>query len=489
MLSFIDRDYSRQIQVLYFIKNSFSPVTTDEIADHIGSSTKTVLAILPVIKNDISMLNFNLKKTKDRKYYLKSEIKDRQICLDEYILFCGKRSLVFSIIEELFHKEKINTVEFCNKRYISQATFSRGKKKIIELLAICDLKLPTYLNGGIIGNENKIRIFYLNFFFSFYGSVEWPFEENIKKNFERFFELKLGELFTSINPKEKNKFYYLIYIIKKRVIKGELIHEKMISFEEVENYEKYYNFMREYLGIYKITDAAIIKNETNFFICAIYTQEIVEFNLSSSFSKNKFEKVIVNLWLDELKKQFNQLITNEEEKFWENRLDLLHISYKYLYYPKKLFSKYELFENNIEKYNPELLKKTHEFFFELMKNKHYKEYRQTQLAHISQSSIIEEYYHYLYCFFYSLKKITKIPIFISDSVGKITKIIIEKQLKIIFGDNIVMRNKIDNQVELIVTSEAYHKNGIDVFIIYSYQDEKVFYKITNRIQEKIYKQL
>ena len=88
-----------------------------------------------------------------------------------------------------------------------------------------------------------------------------------------------------------------------------------------------------------------------------------------------------------------------------------------------------------------------------------------------------------------MKKITKIPIFISDSVGKITKIIIEKQLKIIFGDNIVMRNKIDNQVELVVTSEAYHKNGIDVFIIYSYQDEKVFYKITNRIQEKIYKQL
>ncbi|PLS37033.1 hypothetical protein CYV26_00795 [Carnobacterium maltaromaticum] len=247
--------------------------------------------------------------------------------------------------------------------------------------------------------------------------------------------------------------------------------------------------MREFLSIYKITDSAIIKNETDFFICAIYTQEIVEFNLTGSFSKNKFEMMIVNLWIDELKKQFNQHITNEEENFWEKRLELLHTSYKYVYYPKKLFSKYELFENKTEKYKPELLKKTDEFFFELMKNKHYKEYRQTQLAHISKSSIIEDYYHYLYFFFYSLKKITKIPIFISDSVGKLNKIILEKQLKIIFGDNIIMQSKIDNKVELIVTAEACHKSGIDVFIIYSYQDEEVFYKITNRIQEKIYKQL
>lgn len=263
----------------------------------------------------------------------------------------------------------------------------------------------------------------------------------------------------------------------------------MISFEEVENYEKYYSFMREYLSIYKVTDAAIIKNETDFFICAIYTQEIIDFNLSGSFSKNKFEKVIVNLWLDELKKQFNQLLTSEEEEFWENRLTLLHIRYKYVYYPKKLFSKYELFETNTENYKPELLKKTHGFFLELMKNKDYKEYRQTQLAHISQSSIIEEYYHYLYCFFYSLKKVTKIPIFISDSVGKINKIILEKQLRIIFGDNIIIQNKIDEKVEIIITYEEYHISEIDVFGVYSYQDEKVFYKITNRIQEKIYKQL
>lgn len=150
-----------------------------------------------------------------------------------------------------------------------------------------------------------------------------------------------------------------------------------------------------------------------------------------------------------MKNQFNQTITKEEEFFLKKRLNLLHITYKYVYYPKKIFSEYELFENNTEKYKRKLLKK-HKNFFELMKDKNYEEYSQNQLGHISQNSIIEEYYHYLYCFFYNLKKITKIHIFISDSAGKINKLILEKQLEIIVGDNIIMENKLDSKLELVI---------------------------------------
>lgn len=489
MLNFIDSDYNRQIQALYFIKSSFKPVTVDEIADYVGSSNKTISTILPVIKNDISKLNFDLKRTQDRKYYLESEAKERPICLDEYILFCGKRSLAFSIIEELFHKEKINTVDFCNKRYISQATFSRGKKKLIELLATCDLKLPTYLTEGIIGNEYKIRNFYFNFFTHFYNSIEWPFEENIKNEFERFFESKLGESFSLITLNQKTKFYYLLYIIKKRVMKGDYSREETISFEGIDNYEHYYHFMKDFLSMYKITNSKIIKNETNFFICEIYTQEIVELDLATFFSNNNLELSVNRLWIEEFKKQFKQVLTDREVVVLEKRLNFLHTNYKYVYCPKKLFSKYELFEKNAEKYDTELLKKTKIFFNELMKNQNYKQYRQVQLGHISQNFIIEDYYQSLYCFFYNLKKAGKIPIFISDSVDKINKSILKKQLRIVFGDKITIKKEVDSQVEIILTAEVNQVFGIEEFIIYSYQDEHTFYRVAQRIQEKIYKQL
>lgn len=52
-----------------------------------------------------------------------------------------------------------------------------------------------------------------------------------------------------------------------------------------------------------------------------------------------------------------------------------------------------------------------------------------------------------------------------------------------------MENKLDSKVELVVTSEEYQVKGRKGFLIRSYQDEEMFYKITNRIQEKIYKEL
>ncbi|WP_317914172.1 helix-turn-helix domain-containing protein [Carnobacterium maltaromaticum] len=489
MLNFIDSDYNRQIRVLYFIKSSFKPVTVDEIADYAGSSNKTISTILPVIKNDIAKLNFDLKRTQDRKYYLESEVKGIPISLDEYILFCGKRSLVFSIIEELFHKEKINTVDFCNKRYISQATFSRGKKKLIELLATCDLKLPTYLTEGIIGNEYKIRNFYFNFFTNFYSSFEWPFEEHIKKEFAIFFESKLGESISMISMNQKTKFYYLLYIIKKRIMQGDYSREETVSFEGIDNYEHYYQFMKDFLSTYKIINPKTIKNETNFFICEIYTQEIIELDLGTFFSNDRLELSVTHLWMEEFKKQFKQILTEKEKIVLEKRLIFLHTNYKYVYYPKKLFSKYELFEKNADEYDVELLKKTKKFFVELMKNQNYKQYRQVQLKHISQNFIIEDYYQALYCFFYNLKKAEKIPIFISDSVDKINKSILKKKLRLVFGNKITIKKEVDSQVEIILTSEVTPFCDIEEFIIYSYQDENTFYRVAQRIQEKIYKQL
>lgn len=488
MLNFIDYDYSRQIQVLYFIENSIHPVTIDEISDYMGISTKTVLIILPVIKNDITELDFDLKRTHDKKYYLKSEVEDKQIFLDEYVLLCGKKSLVFSIIKELFFREKIITTEFCEERYLSQATFSRGKKRITELLATCDLKLPKYLTSGISGNENKIRIFYLNFFYRFYGSLEWPFEKNTKMRFENLVDVEFDKVLNTMRLRNKKKFYYLLYIIKTRVIQGNYVCEEKNFFEHIENYDMYIELMKSYLSLYHITNMEIIKNETDFLISALYTQEIVEIQMNFTKS-NSVKSVITKLWVDEVKKQFDQNLTEKEEVLLKKRVSLLHTKYEYGYDQRKIFSKYELCRNTPKQYEKILFEKTKIFYRELMENQTYKEYRKTYLDTVSSNSIIEDYYHYLYCFLYNLKKSRKINIYISDSMGEINKTILEKKLIVVFENRITIKKIIDNTVEIILTADVNKECEIEEFCIASYLEEKKFYKILQRIQWKIYKQL
>lgn len=489
MLKFINQSYRKQIKVLYFINNSLKPVSVDEIATYMKISNRSILSIIGIIENDIVNLNFTLKKTNDKKYYLQAKKKNGTVYLDEYILICGKKSLVFLIVEELFFIGKINTVEFCNDIYISHATFSRAKKQLSILLEEYNLELSIYIRDGILGEEYKIRIFYYLFFNDFYNSIRWPFEKNIEIELENYFKLKLEKLIGKTSNEQKRKFYMLIYTIKKRVMLGHVMKDSMSSFEGIKNYNMYTEFIKEYFATFKVIDSKIIKNETDFFIYAIYTQEIYIDDLEVLFEQNSSEVNITILWIEEFKKVFKKKLTMDEESFLRKSLYISHLNFEYFYNSKRSFSKYELFDFESKILKNEFYENSEKLFLNLMKKKIYIEYIDRISGNISKKKIISEYFYYICVYFYGLEEIKAISIFISESIGQVNKNILEKQLEIVFGNNIKIKEEIDDEIELIITNYGNLESKIEELVFFSFRNKKEFYRIANKIQEKIYKKL
>ncbi|CAD5899702.1 helix-turn-helix domain-containing protein [Carnobacterium maltaromaticum] len=493
MLNFLNDEYIRSLKALYFINNSSHAVSIDEIATQIGSVRKTVATLLNIIKSDLADCNFDLRETSEKKYYLVSK-NQTVIYLDDYILMCGKRSLLFSIVEELFDKGSINTIQFCNDRYISQTTFSRGKKKLTELLEKSQLKLANYVSDGIIGDEYQVRIFYFHFFNHFYYSLEWPFDSFQKEEIAYSIMMEKTSLFENLTMNQKRKLYYILAIMKKRMNQGYGVHPVSISFENNTQYKKIHAFVESYLNVHEIWDTQVIKNETNFFMCVLYTEDIVHLQTDYleyllDYSKdNPINTEISTLWIQTFKKVVKHKLTIEEEVNLHEELNKFHLSTEFLYCNSTLFLN-NLSNQSDEKLNNEIYQYAFKFYQLLLKNKMFRAFREQNLKNVTDKYMIDRYYYYMYYSFLKLKKMKPINLFIADSIERIDKIILTRKLELLFGENIkIVENSIQSET-LILTSTGNNHSKREEITIFSYKDEQNFKKVIQRIHEKIYEQL
>lgn len=493
MLNFLNDEYIRSLKALYFINNSSEPVSIDEIAEQIGTVGKTVATLLNIIKSDIVSCNFDLRETNEKKYYLFSKSKT-DIYLDDYLLICGKRSLLFSMVEELFNKGSINTIKFCNERYISRTTFSRGKKKLTELLEKSQLKLTNYVSDGIVGDEYQVRIFYFHFFNHFYYSLEWPFESFQKEEIEYRVRVEKMSLFENLTMNQKRKLYYILAIMKKRINQGYGVQPVSISFKNNKQYEKIHTFIESYLNVHEIWDSKVIKNETNFFICVLYTEDIIHVQTDYlkyllDYSKdNPINTEINTLWIQTFKKVVKHKLTIEEEMDWHQELNKFHLSSEFLFCDSTLFLN-DLSNQTEKKFNYEIYKYTFKFYQLLLKNKVFREFKEKNLKNVTDKYMIDHYYYYMYYTCLKFKRTKPINLFITDSIGRVDKIILTRKLELLFGDNIKIANNSIQSDTLILTSVDYSRPDCEAITIFSYQDEQNFKKVIKRIHEKIYEQL
>lgn len=486
MLNFLNDEYIRSTKVLNFINNSSKPVSIDEIAVQVGSVRKTVATMLSIIKSDLSTCNFDLRKTNEKKYYLVSKEK-ATIYLDDYLLICAKRSLLFSMVEELFNKGRIHTIQFCNDRYISQTTFSRGKKKLSELLERSQLKLTNYVSDGIVGDEYKVRIFYFHFYEHFYYSLEWPFEDIRKEHIENTIKKELNPLFDNLTTNQMRKLYYVLSIIKKRMNHGYTVKTLPISFENHTQYEKIYAFVERYLSVHEKLDPQVIKNETHFFMCVLYTQDIIYLqtdyltNLLAYSEDNPENAEINSLWIQTFKTLMNQDLTIDEELKWRQELNKFHLSSEFLYCDPTFFL-IDLTNQKEKSFNKKIYQETSRLYQSLLKNKKFREFKQVNLKNITDEFMIDNYYYFIYLSFLNVKKTKPIPLFIADYNGKIDQLILTKKLELLFGKNIELIKK---NTSTLTNLESI-KLDQDGIIISSYQDEQSFKKVVHQVQEKIY---
>lgn len=494
MLEFLDLEYIKMVKILDFVNKSVEPVSIDEIARHIKTVRKTANTLLVLIKSELKDFDFEIRMDSKKKYYLKNKYnaqkKTDYVNLDAYVLACGKRSIVFSMVEELYHRGYINVTKFCTDKYISSATFSRAKKQLTRTLNKSNLKLATHLKGGIIGEEYYIRLFYFQFFNTFYNSIEWPFQQNQKIEMERFYQKKIAKITNELNFIQKSKLYYLISITRKRLLQNNTLLENTYSFNEFKNYNEIYKICRDYLNDHGIWSEKDVANETNFFMYMIYSERI--FSIDEEFlgnfilfSQDNNECLKINqIWIEEFKSSFKQKISLKDEFQIYQDLYILNQRHDLSLNRMSVFFKYE---NNLNStvLNQKIYQQTKDFFYKLIENKEFSDFIKNGELNIQENVVIEKYYHYIYTYLFNKKEIESIKIFVSNTFDVLSEKFIKKKLLLLFGGNIEIQSQLNDQTNFIITNSSMDQNYSEELLISSYKDTASLNKIIYIIREKI----
>ncbi|KRN57430.1 helix-turn-helix domain-containing protein [Carnobacterium divergens] len=498
MLEFLDLEYIKMVKIVDFINKSVKPVSLDEIAKHIKIVKKTAYTLLVLMESELKDFDIEIKMNNDKEYYLENTCENKKqrndVNLDAFVLACGKKSIVFSMVEELYHKGHIHVANFCESKYISPATFSRAKKQLMRILEKSNLTLATHLKGGIVGDEYYIRLFYFQFFTSFYNSIEWPFQQNQKIEVERFYQEKIKSMTNELNFMQKHKLYYLILIIKKRLIQNNILLENTYLFNELKGYNEIYKIYEEYLNNQSIFSKKHVAYETNFFMYMIYAERITSIKKDAlgsfmlfSYDNNKCLR-INQIWVEEFKRIFNQQISlNDELQIYQD-LYILNQRYDLSLNRSSVFSKYE---NNLNPIilNQKIYQQTTRFYHKLLENKEFSDFIKSQGLEICEKIVIEKYYYYIYTYLFNQKEIKPIKIFMSDTFDLLSEQLIKKKLLLLFGGNIEIQSQLNSQTNLILTNSSMEQNCSEEFMIYSHKDLSSLKKIVYIIQEKIYAQI
>ena len=158
------------------------------------------------------------------KHKIKSVILLKEVSLEKVVSHYLKESVLYKMITTLFYKGKIDRTSFCAEYYISLASFTRERKKLISILEQNGLDLSS--RNDLNGSEYQIR----QFFFLFYSSLD--LSEVVREKFkarisdEHFFELLPIE-------KEKNDIMSLIFYISVERNHNKFYTEKTIDLDRV----------------------------------------------------------------------------------------------------------------------------------------------------------------------------------------------------------------------------------------------------------------
>lgn len=491
VLNFVDTNVARSMNVLFFIDSSVEPVSLEEITNEIGSVKRTVHTLLELLKAEVNNCGFSLEEDKNRNYYLVSKERDREVDLNIYLLKYGENSLFFLMIKEMFERGFINICNFCSEYYISHPTFSRGKTKLTKILKLCYLDFTIQKDYKIIGNEYRQRIFYYKFFEGFYNTLRWPFEKKVKKEIVDLCLFSRAIFLKKMSREKQHKIYYMLAIMRNRILKGHEVKKINYSFENHSLYGDIYNFIKQFFERWSSQDDTRIKQETTFFFCFLYTENLLSSrnekfeNLISGAIDNQHMFYLNSLWINMFTIFFECTLTEEQKINWLQELTNIHLMLEFIYYDRELFMK-KKYQNESLNFDENIYKKTEYFVSHLLTNKFYFNYKEKNLKNISITTITNHYYYYIYKFLISEKENDFVTLFVSHSIEIIEKQILEKKLKLLFGEKLKICQTLGKDVELVVTSR-----NVDIFkaksvVVYSVSDPRDFKKIVTTVERMLY---
>lgn len=232
-----DKHFYRQAHILLYLDTHKTVVRTINLVQEVGCS-------LPTLYTDIEILNSVLPEGvfiehhQHYGYELKCTV---DISIFSFIMEMGRKSIVFQLIDNLFHNQTYSFYETAEKLFVCESTLRKIIKHLNMVLRDFNIRISTSI-VDFIGDETDIR----NFLFAFYSDFRDCFSENDFSNEKT--EPYVSPL--NIRSSELHLSYYRLtvwtMIIKERTAhKHHVLIKKSVKEEVIkrESFKSFYNIL------------------------------------------------------------------------------------------------------------------------------------------------------------------------------------------------------------------------------------------------------
>ena len=216
MKTLIPKPELRRLELIQLLNSEKRDLTTTEIASLLDCNER-------IIKEDISKINrdksghFKIYTQGDK---VRIEFK-KNIGIDYVIQSMMKNTLAFRIVEKSFFSENLSLEQAAEKLFLSPSSLYRYINLINAVMKKdFNLKIVTY-PFQIVGDEEVIRYFYLQYFLERYLIGDWPFEHIIPEEYaEAVLKSRIEKTNFKISLYKYHQLKYLLAIKLIRIKKG-----------------------------------------------------------------------------------------------------------------------------------------------------------------------------------------------------------------------------------------------------------------------------
>lgn len=502
---FLDEIYDRRIKVLSFINNHPQEVNITEIAEATGLAKRTVSMFIKQFDQELfddeSM--FNVEYINGTIKSVAADNLDLNSIGSKYLM----QSTIYKIVKAIFLNDKIDVKRFCDTEFISTATFSRYRKKLVMILNQSGLSLSR--ENKIIGDELRIRNFYFLFFSN--ASNSWMFSQQEYKEISEYFVTHLAS-WKKMNALQHLRISLIIYISLVRSRQKNFFDNKtLINLTKKRTQEPSTKFFYEYFASKRTKIVNQIWAETSSTLFFLYKERILYESLELDnydyvslenyehyFSKENFPFIqsskqlaceILNEFFDGMTSQSIYLRIRMEVDLFHFVVNTSFVDPSIFYY---IYDEKNFFYSN--KQEIEIKEKINKMFQRLRKTNYDNCYKQFP-TYITQSALNDYLYLIIYTLIIQFKSVEYSPvkIFIQNTKLFVTDLLINK-INLIFGDRVECVEELSSSVDIIVTDTNISDIESDAEQIFvatfsassdiSFLVEKIQYKLIEKYGQK-----
>lgn len=309
---FISKANKRRIKLTHYLQNQLHPTSYEELMKVLQTTRRVIYEDLTFLKANFPEVSIWMGSD-----FTRLRLPDH-IRIDHYERSIIKKSNAFQLLEFSLLEPNLTRLDLCERLEVSQTTLYRLVKQINQKeLVNYDLEL-SLSPFKIIGEEDKIRIFFKQLYTKAYAACDWPFEQVNLNQLEPF--LMLGSQVFNFTLTFSTKVYWAS-LVAINLIRYQQGHYLVNQLGHAEEYYKIlsHDYFKGFRQAYETATGYPFNEETISqlffpFIQEDYMAGLIQIgnqSIQDSLDPKLCQKI--NLMLNQFKQEANLNIPDQEK--------------------------------------------------------------------------------------------------------------------------------------------------------------------------------